>query len=335
MPRTALTADTRYTALVRGLRAELQKTRAAIEHRLVLTYWNVGKAMDAYLSRHAGSVTLAALTRRLSGDLNIHVRTLQHCNQFFRAYPRLTLSRPISWSHYRILLTLDSPARRAQWERRILHEGLSQKELLALLNEKREGQGRFPDAGLPEPQRGLLYHYRLIRVGYANATPGGIMVDCGFETRIVPPLFNGTLATKRIVVSLKDERGYRIRAVNVTQEVLYTYKACVERVIDGDTVLANVDCGFGIWTRQKLRLRGIDAPERNTVKGLRAKRWVETELGPCPFVVIRTSRSDKYDRYLADIFYDPQSLDPARVAESGAFLNGRLLQEGLAGLYAP
>ena len=39
-----------------------------------------------------------------------------------------------------------------------------------------------------------------------------------------------------------------------------------------------------------------------------------------------------WNLFPADIFYDPQSLDPAQVAESGAFLNGRLLQGGPGGI---
>jgi len=46
------------------------------------------------------------------------------------------------------------------------------------------------------------------------------------------------------------------------------YKATVTRVIDGDTVAANVTLGFGIRaTEQRIRLAGIDAPE---VRGDRA-----------------------------------------------------------------
>jgi endonuclease YncB( thermonuclease family) len=44
---------------------------------------------------------------------------------------------------------------------------------------------------------------------------------------------------------------------------LYFYKAEVRDVHDGDTVTADIDLGFSTWLHdQKLRLYGINAPER-------------------------------------------------------------------------
>jgi endonuclease YncB( thermonuclease family) len=49
---------------------------------------------------------------------------------------------------------------------------------------------------------------------------------------------------------------------------LYTYRATIERVIDGDTVVANVDLGFHTWIHDEhLRLFGIDAPELSSDEG--------------------------------------------------------------------
>ena len=105
-------------------------------------------------------------------------------------------------------------------------------------------------------------------------------------------------------------------------------------MIDGDTLLANIDCGFGIWTRQRLRLRGIDAPERNTITGQRAKRRVEEELTSCAFVIIKTYKSDKYDRYLADIFFKKGETDAQRIADEGLCLNHLMINNNLARIWA-
>jgi len=44
----------------------------------------------------------------------------------------------------------------------------------------------------------------------------------------------------------------------------WTYLAYVFRVIDGDSIVVNIDLGFGVWkSEQHLRLAGIDAPEWN------------------------------------------------------------------------
>lgn len=45
----------------------------------------------------------------------------------------------------------------------------------------------------------------------------------------------------------------------------YRYANCrVERIVDGDTVDLLVDCGFGIFTRKRIRLHGINCPESRT-----------------------------------------------------------------------
>jgi len=41
----------------------------------------------------------------------------------------------------------------------------------------------------------------------------------------------------------------------------YRYKGIVDRVVDGDTVDATLDVGFGIFTKQRLRIDDYDAPE--------------------------------------------------------------------------
>jgi len=94
---------------------------------------------------------------------------------------------------------------------------------------------------------------------------------------------------------------------------LYTYKATVERVIDGDTLECTIDLGLYTKTRQKLRLRAIDAPELRTTRGQAAKAFVDEKLSGASEIVVKTYKSDKYDRYLADIFVMPGETDFGKV----------------------
>ena len=121
------------------------------------------------------------------------------------------------------------------------------------------------------------------------------------------------------------EDSYSLHAALTGEAALFTYFAYIERVADGDTLLVQVDLGFGQWTRQTLRLRGIDCPETYTSSGRRAKAFVEKELGAVPYILISSTKSDKYDRYLADIFYSPGG-----DAGPEKFLNNELLTAGLA-----
>jgi endonuclease YncB( thermonuclease family) len=54
--------------------------------------------------------------------------------------------------------------------------------------------------------------------------------------------------------------------------------------------------------QQKLRLRAIDTPKLSTSAGVRFREVVVEMLAPVSFVVLTTSRTDKYDWYLADVF---------------------------------
>jgi endonuclease YncB( thermonuclease family) len=70
-----------------------------------------------------------------------------------------------------------------------------------------------------------------------------------------------------------------------------------------------------------------------TEDGIKAKEFVEDVVDRSPFVVLTTSKSDKYGRYLADLFYLPRDASPKAVAEKGFFLNRKLVLEGLADRY--
>ena len=46
---------------------------------------------------------------------------------------------------------------------------------------------------------------------------------------------------------------------------MYEYRATLLKVIDGDTIDCDIDCGFGIvLSNQRIRLYGIDTPESRT-----------------------------------------------------------------------
>ena len=53
---------------------------------------------------------------------------------------------------------------------------------------------------------------------------------------------------------------------------MYNYKATLLRVVDGDTVDAELDLGFKIFIKERIRLMGIDTPESRT-RNLAEKYW--------------------------------------------------------------
>lgn len=122
---------------------------------------------------------------------------------------------------------------------------------------------------------------------------------------------------------------------------LYVYKAIVEDVVDGDTLLVRIDLGFSVWVSQRIRFRGINTAEliKGGVpvgtapgRGEQAKAFVQEKLKDIPFIVIKTYKTDMYGRFVADVFYHPTLSKKEDVATKGIFLNQELLLAGLADL---
>jgi endonuclease YncB( thermonuclease family) len=98
------------------------------------------------------------------------------------------------------------------------------------------------------------------------------------------------------------------------------YWSTLTRIIDGDTVVVNVDCGFNIHYQTIVRLLGINAPEVHgptKEAGDAATAYLATLVAPDSALVIHTEqdKDDKYGRLLAELFLpgDPVSLNQKMV----------------------
>ncbi len=109
----------------------------------------------------------------------------------------------------------------------------------------------------------------------------------------------------------------------------YIYKAFVERVVDGDTLLLRIDLGFQVQKLQRVRLNSINTPEKDSKEGLEAFHYVRDALADVSFVMVKTHKIDIYGRYLGDIFYSPKHTNRDVIFAEGQYLNQELLDEGL------
>jgi len=113
----------------------------------------------------------------------------------------------------------------------------------------------------------------------------------------------------------------------------YLYTVEPLRVIDGDTIDVQVDLGFEVLRRYRLRLAAVNTPEKKTPGAAEAARYVVERLAASTLVVVQTVRVDLHGRYVAHVFYSTQqtdSLSKAAVYASGHYLNHELVQRGLA-----
>ena len=103
---------------------------------------------------------------------------------------------------------------------------------------------------------------------------------------------------------------------------MYEYKAQVLRIIDGDTLVVNIDLGFDVWIHNEvIRLNGIDTPEVRTTDpvekffGTLAKNRIKEYLdndgaggaagaagaAGAVTLVSKTFKKEKYGRVTADL----------------------------------
>lgn len=106
----------------------------------------------------------------------------------------------------------------------------------------------------------------------------------------------------------------------------------ITKVIDGDTIDADIDLGFDISLTKRIRLAGVDTPESRTSDanekkyGLESKEWLKHKVENAGHILIKTELPDsteKYGRIIGHLFVNDQSNS----------LNEQMVIEGYAWTY--
>lgn len=240
------------------------RARSAVNYQLLATYWEIGGriAMENFTANVGYE---KAILTRLAKDMQTDVTTLYRCIQFHEVYKTVPRSDFLSWSHYRVLLTIKDSNERKKFTELAEKNRWTRDQLLEAV----ESSGK-------------------------DAPPDG--------------------STKKLM---------RPTAVG------YVFKGTVLDVVDGDTLVLDIDCGFDIKKKQRIRLSGVDTPEINTTEGQEAATFVRNQLAQASFVVVRTTKVDINGRFLGDLFYSPDpKTDIEKVYREGKFLNQELIREG-------
>ena len=91
---------------------------------------------------------------------------------------------------------------------------------------------------------------------------------------------------------------------------MYTYKAKLQRVVDGDTIDATIDLGLDVFVKKRIRFAGINAPESRTrdleekARGLKAKDRVKNILEENENFTLHSEELGKFGRVLGKIYLD-------------------------------
>ena len=117
---------------------------------------------------------------------------------------------------------------------------------------------------------------------------------------------------------------------NITPYI-YRIKS-VTKIVDGDTIDADIDLGFDISLTKRIRLAGIDTPESRTKNlkekalGLESKEWMKKTLAGAKDILIKTELPDsteKYGRIIGHLFINGQETS----------LNNQMITSGYALAY--
>ncbi len=123
----------------------------------------------------------------------------------------------------------------------------------------------------------------------------------------------------------KDPYIYRIRSVH--------------KIVDGDTIDADIDLGFDISLSKRIRLAGVDTPESRTTDtkekalGLEVKEWLKKRLEGQTDIIVKTELPDsteKYGRILGHLFIGDKEVSAVNKKKS---INQIMIDEGYAWEY--
>ncbi len=307
-----------------------------VNREKVVMAWKVGQIIDEHLLQNDGSAYGKKLLEQLATDTAIKERALYQMRRFYKTYETLPVSEnDLSWSHYRALISVQDQERRKILEDLTVKNNLNgdglQHEIAAEKIAAKKAARKIRTSAKNfqfSVTRGRLFTYKLVTLPDSKKR----FVDCGFN--IFTEVTTG-LKGEGAVESAKVGDKISLKKSAVDSRQMHTYKAYLERVVDGDTIHVVLDLGFKIQHREILRLTKINAPEIATPAGKKASDTLKKILKDVQVLVVKTNKTDIYGRYLADVFFDEKKkeTDLKKLADGGTYLSQLLLDRGVVEVF--
>lgn len=355
MPSKKLTTSA-YKKLLAGIcavyDAGMKEAAASLESIMKNVRGEIGRVLvKAGLDGTYGEHHLEKVSRDLTASQRrgFSVRSLRNMRQVCQAFTKRQISAELLWSHLVLLSSVEDKKTREEYFKKAvsykldlpaLQKELEEKKLLSapasiLLEAPDKTEKNLSESPRLKVKRGTLRTYR-IKETLNSLEPSTLQIDCGFynyhdlDAKQVQKL---KLKAGDCVSAGTKSGGWKLTRLETKVKqitFLYTFQASLHRLPDADTPTVVAVQGFGFVTRQKLRMRNLNAPEINTDAGKKAREFVFEKLSSVKFFIVKTYSTDIYDRYLVDIFYLPGEADPQKVADEGIYLNQELIDNGHA-----
>lgn len=306
MPNTARREDLAsladYPVLLTRVRETFVLGQQKADELKVQTYWEAGRLIHEHLRHHQDEAGYGKqLMLKLARGLGVGDELLYRMLRFYEAFPISSGRRKLTWTHYRTLARLPDKKKRLEIEAIATRENWNadklEKHVRFIADGSPATDNERPARPVPllEAKRGKPGIYRIVADG------DDLAVDLGFTSfQALSPAQARDLKSGSLVTL--SSAGQPAAAPDASKADLYTYDAEISRVVDGDTLWLKIWLKQNHWLKEKVRVRGIDCPEMDTPEGKSAKRFVETLVKEAASVTITTTKPDKWDRYLSDIF---------------------------------
>ena len=345
-----------YKNFLLQIQKHIEETQTNIIHSItrqkVVMAWQIGKSINEYLVGKKETGFGEKLVEQLAEDILISKSSLYEMRNFYKTYPELPKDNAsLNWSHYQKLSRIKRVSERKYFEELVLEKNWDvarlekkvievQKRELQKISQRNSAKNsnkakiNSTAAEIPKlkPTRGKLFAYPLIKI----PSTGKTYVDCGFSIfREVKEVLPKSAREKKSVDVVKEKQNYSFGKSAVNANKFNTYKAYLNRVVDGDTIRFTIDLGFEILHEEIIRLAKINAPEMNTFKGKKSAKFLTDFLKDIPFFVIKTMKTDIYGRYVADVFFseNKNETDASTIAETGIYLNQALLDKKMVEVF--
>lgn len=286
-----------HDAVARVLPAAADGSRRPAERNALRAYWEVGRLLNEHLS--GGATYGQRAIARLAADLNLLPRTLYRAR---KVHERLPTDVPaltnLTWSHCRLLVTVDDDEARRRLMARAVAAGWSVRRLQEHLN--------APPAAMPAAPMLRVGTYRIVAVADTSGVEAPAF-DLGFGIRRPLALPGKTgKRTKRLLWELvpgdvvehtTDDKGRPAlrRVWGRVASRLYVHTATRLRPVATATVQVQLELGFDVIHECRLRLR----PPAHRLS--RAALEAAVASTPLP-VLVRSLRLPRGQGYAGDLY---------------------------------
>lgn len=271
------------------------KSKSVVKKEQTKAYWSAGKTLyESFKNIETESIYGKSLFQEIAEATNISCRSLYLMHQFYNEYPDLNeKDNLLSWTHYRVLLTVDEKEKRDILEKKIIEKNLSTRELREEVKAKKKNKQKNNSI---KEKIGAMHHYKI----YEDLNRKEKFIDLGFRT--YKKLQPDSELSKGKIIKVLDENILNYEVIKTNKKNLFNYKARVQKVLDANNILLKIELGFGINVIQKVKLRGVSCPDIITDEGLKAKSYIKSKLSSSDIVYIKSFKRDKNNIYLVDIY---------------------------------